>query len=126
MENCAKQYAKCAELTAMSSGFSGQIEMHDACAVFYLWRPDLFKGRKLRVDVDAASPFAHGTTVVDLYGRGIGQTGPKNVFVTEKIDVKQFWENVVYSLKLRSALPSFVALSGSSIATTRTRTTSFE
>jgi len=100
LQHCIDRYADQAELTALGDMFQGQCELHDACAVFYIWRPDLFEGRKMRVDVETASAFCYGTTCCDIYGRRQGNRKTvKNVFVTEKIDVTKFWESVVTSIK---------------------------
>jgi purine nucleosidase len=42
--------------------------LHDPCAVAYLLCSDLFKGRKVNVAVETASPLTSGMTVVDWWG----------------------------------------------------------
>jgi len=82
--------------------FGGQCETHDACAVLYIWRPDLFEGRKMRVDVETASTFCYGTTCCDIYGRSKNEV---NLYVCEKTNVPEFWENVIEAVQIRSAVP---------------------
>nr|WP_294863870.1 nucleoside hydrolase [uncultured Pseudogulbenkiania sp.] len=42
--------------------------LHDPCVVAYLLQPDLFKGRRVNVEVETASPLTLGATVVDWWG----------------------------------------------------------
>jgi purine nucleosidase len=42
--------------------------VHDPCTIAYLLRPDLFKGRSCRIDVETGSPLTLGATSVDLWG----------------------------------------------------------
>ena len=55
--------------------------LHDPCAVAYLLRPDLFRGRQVNVAVETASPLTSGMTVVDWWGV-TGRAG-NAVFMTE-------------------------------------------
>jgi purine nucleosidase len=55
--------------------------LHDPCAVAYLLRPDLFRGRKVNVVVETASPLTLGMTVVDWWGVS-GRTA-NTTFMTE-------------------------------------------
>lgn len=52
--------------------------IHDPCAIMYVWLPELFEGKKFRVDVETQSKVSFGSTVVDVFGR---TNKPKNVFV---------------------------------------------
>ncbi len=42
--------------------------LHDPCVIAWLLRPDLFKGRKVNVEIETASPLTRGMTVVDWWG----------------------------------------------------------
>lgn len=41
--------------------------MHDALCIAYLARPDIFRTKRYRVDVELEGTYTQGTTVVDLY-----------------------------------------------------------
>ncbi|GAA6035970.1 hypothetical protein JCM8097_005192 [Rhodosporidiobolus ruineniae] len=80
--------------------------VHDPLCVAYLARPEMFKGKRYRVDVELEGTHTQGTTVVDLYGyrdeelvdwkadpesrASWGRFG-KNVYVLEQLDVPAFW-----------------------------------
>ncbi|KAM0749924.1 uridine nucleosidase [Meredithblackwellia eburnea MCA 4105] len=80
-------------------GFPGP-PLHDALTIAYIAYPDLFKGKRYRVDV-VTEGIAAGATVVDLweYQRATidqsednwGRNG-KNVFVLETLEVQTFWK----------------------------------
>jgi len=75
-------------------GFDG-VPIHDACAVAALLRPDLLETRHLRVDVETASRFCDGRTVVDLWevtGRA------PNVHVGIAMDADAFLDMLFESL----------------------------
>jgi purine nucleosidase len=57
--------------------------LHDPCAVAYLLRPDLFRGRRVNVMVETTSPLTVGMTVVDWWGV-IGAAA--NVTVMTEVD----------------------------------------
>ena len=42
--------------------------LHDPCVIAYLLAPELFRGRKVNVAVETASPLTLGMTVVDWWG----------------------------------------------------------
>ncbi|GAA6063844.1 hypothetical protein JCM10212_003591 [Sporobolomyces blumeae] len=81
--------------------------VHDPLCVAYLARPDLFKGKRYRVDVELEGKYTAGTTSVDLWEyrkdelvawkedpesrASWGRLG-KNVFVLEHLDVPAFWQ----------------------------------
>lgn len=76
--------------------------VHDPLCVAYLTHPELFKGKRYRVDVELAGTFTAGTTSVDLWDYRLadltafaedpssreswGRFG-KNVWVAEEVDV---------------------------------------
>ena len=62
--------------------------VHDVCAVAYVARPDLFEGRKARVDVETQGEFTTGMTVVDFHA------AVPNAFVPTELDVDGFWAYV--------------------------------
>ena len=71
------------------------VPIHDACAVAALLRPEILQTRYLRVDVETASTFCDGRTVVDLWG----VTGREpNVHVGTSIDVDAFTDLLMESL----------------------------
>ncbi len=68
-------------------GWDGQA-VHDVCAVAYVSRPDLFEGRKARVDVETHGEFTLGMTVVDF------RAPIPNALVLTELDVEGFWAYV--------------------------------
>ncbi|BGO94742.1 Uridine nucleosidase 1 [Rhodotorula toruloides] len=80
--------------------------VHDALCIAYLARPEIFKAKRYRVDVETEGTHTQGTTVVDLYDykkdelveykkdpesrASWGRFG-KNVLVLEELDVPEFW-----------------------------------
>ncbi|GAA5896532.1 nucleoside hydrolase [Sporobolomyces salmoneus] len=80
--------------------------VHDPLCIAYIARPELFKGKRYRVDVELEGKYTAGTTSVDLYDyrtpeltswradpnnrESWGALG-KNVFVLEQLDVPAFW-----------------------------------
>ncbi|KZT60718.1 Inosine/uridine-preferring nucleoside hydrolase [Calocera cornea HHB12733] len=68
--------------------------IHDAVAMVYVARPELFEARRYRVDVELAGLYTAGETVVDLwdYRKCDDSWGPtgKNILLTEKLDVPKF------------------------------------
>lgn len=62
----------------------------------YVWCPELFDGRKLRVDMETQSNICFGSTVVDVHNRS---DRPANVFVCEKVnDFTTFWDTLFESI----------------------------
>jgi len=79
--------------------------LHDPCAVFYLLRPEAFECQWMHVSVDCGEGICSGRTVADVYGYGIHGSGlradapRKNVRVAMKMDVDQFWAEMLEALK---------------------------
>lgn len=44
------------------------IPLHDPCVIAHLLRPELFRGRRINVEVERASPLTLGMTVADWFG----------------------------------------------------------
>jgi purine nucleosidase len=62
--------------------------LYDPCAIVYLIKPELFKGRRLNVSIETTSPLTLGATVVDWWHR----TGrPQNVNFLYDVDVGGFF-----------------------------------
>ncbi|OZJ01457.1 hypothetical protein BZG36_05473 [Bifiguratus adelaidae] len=70
-------------------GFLQGPPLHDPCTLAYIIRPELFKGRFMRVDVVTGDGPASGQTICDIYGRS---PLPPNCFVTTDIDAEGFFE----------------------------------
>ncbi|PSC68749.1 N-D-ribosylpurine ribohydrolase [Micractinium conductrix] len=84
--------------------------LHDPCAVAYVIAPELFKSKLLRVDVETASPFSTGQTVVDSWG----QSGaPKNCTVCMEMDVPRFWDLVMAAMHAADRVSPLNSGSGS-------------
>ncbi|GAA5876166.1 hypothetical protein JCM16303_007042 [Sporobolomyces ruberrimus] len=80
--------------------------VHDPLCIAFIARPDLFKGKRYRVDVELEGKWTAGTTSVDLWEyrkhelaawntdpdsrESWGKWG-KNVYVLEQLDVPAFW-----------------------------------
>jgi inosine-uridine nucleoside N-ribohydrolase len=73
-------------------GFAHGPPLHDALAVMFVSRPDLFTTRRFRVDIELAGAHTAGETVVDVWSyRQTDDTwGPngKNCIVAESLDVR--------------------------------------
>jgi purine nucleosidase len=86
------------EARAHRSGAREQA-LHDPCVIAYVLRPDLFRGRRVNVVVETASPLTLGMSVVDWFG----VTGrPANATFMTEVDA-----DAVYDLLLQrlAALP---------------------
>ncbi|KAF7975101.1 hypothetical protein HWV62_10375 [Athelia sp. TMB] len=77
-------------------GFDIGPPLHDALTVAYVAQPQLFGGKRFRVDVELRGEHTSGETVVDVWdyqrcdeGWGVGG---KNVFVTQSVDVDAFFD----------------------------------
>src|SRR3954454_7143994 len=63
--------------------------LHDPCVIAWLLRPDLFKGKRVAVEIETASERTLGMTVVDWWG----VTGkPANALLITKIASYGFYE----------------------------------
>ncbi|BGP36446.1 Uridine nucleosidase 1 [Rhodotorula kratochvilovae] len=81
--------------------------VHDALCIAFLARPEIFTGKRYRVDVELQGEHTMGTTVVDLWEykkdeltewkrdpesrASWGRLG-KNVHMLEELDVPEFWK----------------------------------
>lgn len=72
-------------------GFNDGPPLHDALTIAYVSRPDLFKARRYRVDVELTGTHSSGETVVDIWGyRSCDDTwgrNGKNCLVVEALEV---------------------------------------
>jgi len=75
-------------------GFEGSC-MHDACAIGYLLRPDLFKGEMYHVDIETEGSITRGITLADR--RPISEKD-KNALVLLNLDRKEFIEYLCESI----------------------------
>jgi inosine-uridine nucleoside N-ribohydrolase len=71
------------------------LPIYDACVIGWLLAPELFAGRRHRVDVELEGQFCQGRTVVDLEGR-TGDT--PNATVMSDVDVGAFRELLITRL----------------------------
>ncbi|TNY24642.1 Inosine/uridine-preferring nucleoside hydrolase domain-containing protein [Rhodotorula diobovata] len=87
-----------AEAYRLKYGMDGP-PLHDALTVAFAAHPELFKGKRYRVDVELTGSHSLGATVVDLWDYKKapedtwGRDG-KNVFVLEEVDTQAFWREV--------------------------------
>jgi purine nucleosidase len=82
---------------ARASRFGARgMALHDPCAIAFLLRPDFYRGRKVNVMVETASPLTAGMTVVDWWG----VTGrPANAEFMTEVDVDGFYDLLLSRLK---------------------------
>jgi len=81
-------------------GFMDGPPLHDALTIAYVSKPELFTGKRFRVDVELTGAHSSGQTVADVYGYlevddTWGRTG-KNCEVATDLDVRtvhisRFW-----------------------------------
>jgi len=69
--------------------------LHDPCVIAYLLRPDLFRGRRVNVAVETASPLTLGMTVVDWWGVA-GR--PENANFLTEVDADGVYELLTVGL----------------------------
>lgn len=62
--------------------------IHDAATVLYLTNPELFAGRRMKVDVDCSEGMNRGMTVCDMRRGALDGTG--NVLVLEQVNLPEF------------------------------------
>ncbi|KAJ7853903.1 uridine nucleosidase, partial [Mycena leptocephala] len=77
-------------------GFNDGPPLHDALTVAYISQPELFQGKRYRVDVELTGTHTSGETVVDVWNyqacdeEFVG-VGSKNCVVTQSVDVNGFF-----------------------------------
>ena len=69
--------------------------MHDATVIAYLLAPEIFKGRKVHVAVECASPLTLGMTVVDWWGV---TKKPKSVRFLRDVNADRYFDLVIERL----------------------------
>lgn len=63
--------------------------LHDPCVIAYLIQPDLFKGRRINVEIETVSDLTLGMTVADWWGV---TDRPKNVMFMGDINAQGFFD----------------------------------
>lgn len=81
-----------AETYKSTFGFAQGPPLHDPLTIAFVSRPELFKVKRYRVDVDCSHGLGMGQTVVDVWNYRVcddtwGRNG-KNVLVAEDVDVR--------------------------------------
>jgi purine nucleosidase len=66
--------------------------LHDPCVIAYLLRPELFRGRKVNVEVELASSLTAGMTVVDWWGM---TDRPANATWMRQVDAQGFFDLLI-------------------------------
>lgn len=85
-------------------GFPSGPPLHDALTIAYVQKPELFQGKRYRVDVELNVGHCMGETVVDMWNhKGLneeswGREG-KNCFVVQEMDVPQFFDLFLNSVE---------------------------
>ncbi|KAJ7902381.1 uridine nucleosidase [Mycena leptocephala] len=77
-------------------GFNNGPPLHDALTVAYVSQPELFQGKRYRVDVEPTGTHTSGETVVDVWNyqacdENSWGVGSKNCVVTQSVDVNGFF-----------------------------------
>ena len=83
------------DIIAQRSQGSREGVLHDPCTIAYVMRPDLFKGRKMFVEVDTQAGPSLGRTVAD--GLDVSDQ-PANVLVMEELDTDGLYELITEML----------------------------
>jgi len=63
--------------------------LHDPCTIAYLLKPDLFRGKRVRIDVETGSELTMGATAVDFWG--VTGQAPNAVW-THGVDADGFFD----------------------------------
>ena len=63
--------------------------LHDPCTVAYLLAPELFRGRKINVEIETLSPLTRGMTVADWWG--VTDRATNALFIGD-VDVDGFFQ----------------------------------
>ena len=63
--------------------------LHDPCVIAYVLKPELFKGRRVHVDVECASELTRGMTVADWWGV---TNRDKNATMVRHVDADGFFD----------------------------------
>jgi purine nucleosidase len=63
--------------------------LHDPCTIAYLLKPDLFRGKRVRIDIETGSELTMGATAVDFWG--VTGKGPNAVW-THGVDADGFFD----------------------------------
>jgi purine nucleosidase len=66
--------------------------LHDPCVIAYLLRPELFRGRKVNVEVELGSSLTAGMTVVDWWGM---TDRPANATWMRQVDAQGFFDLLI-------------------------------
>lgn len=69
--------------------------LHDPCVIAHLIRPELFRGKRCRVDIETEGRFCRGRSVVDWWNRS-GR--PANALVLTEADAPGFFDLLVERL----------------------------
>lgn len=69
--------------------------LHDPTVIAYLLRPELFRGKRVRVEIECASALTLGMTVVDWWG--VRKMEP-NALVLREIDAEGYFDLVIERL----------------------------
>jgi purine nucleosidase len=90
-----------ADMLSYSEGFDmakygwAGAPLHDPCAIAYLLKPELFKGRKVNVVVETTGTYTTGMSVVDWWG--VTDRAPNALFLRE-VDVDAFYATLTERL----------------------------
>ncbi len=69
--------------------------LHDPCVIAHLLRPELFAGKRCRVEIETEGRFCRGRSVVDWWGRS---DRPANALVLTEADADGFFDLLIERL----------------------------
>ncbi|KAJ2456127.1 hypothetical protein GGF42_003297 [Coemansia sp. RSA 2424] len=78
--------------------------LHDPVAVAYLFMPESFSKRNIRVEVDCSDGLSRGRTHCDVWAKA--DTG-SNCWLTTSVDVPKFWDQMIATMVAASEVSPF-------------------
>ncbi len=74
--------------------------LHDPCVIAYLLKPELFRGRKVNLQIETQSDLTMGMSVADYWGVTDEKTHPRNVMFIRDVDASGFYDLLIKRLAL--------------------------
>jgi len=74
--------------------------LHDPCVIAYLLKPELFKGRKVNLQIETQSKLTLGMSVADYWGVTSEKTHPRNVMFIRDVNANGFYDLLTKRLAL--------------------------
>ena len=77
--------------------------LHDPVAVAYVIDPSIYTAQRYKVDVETASPYSYGQTIVDTYNLGGLPDAARNVNVALAVRIDAFWDIMLAAVSVADA-----------------------